>query len=146
MKIVYTELTETYIDGITELDRLCFTVPWSRNLFLSELHSNNAFYILALHNDRVIGYCGMDFVCGEGSITNIAVHPEYRKNGIVKIIPIIPKKISKSLLNGKYTFVLKLNKLSLSTLYLYFSFVSINSTASFIFTPYKKLFFNVYIS
>lgn len=86
MKIVYTELTETYIDGITELDRLCFTVPWSRNLFLSELHSNNAFYILALHNDRVIGYCGMNFVCGEGSITNIAVHPEYRKNGIASAL------------------------------------------------------------
>jgi len=86
MKIVYTELTETYIDGITELDRLCFTVPWSRNLFLSELHSNNAFYILALHNDRVIGYCGINYVCGEGSITNIAVHPDYRKKGLASLM------------------------------------------------------------
>ena len=86
MKILYTELSKAYIDGITELDRLCFTVPWSRNLFLSELGNKNAFYIVAICDEDVVGYCGINFVCGEGSITNIAVHPKYRNNGIASTL------------------------------------------------------------
>lgn len=82
MNLVYTELNESYIEGIAELDRICFTVPWSKNLFMSELHSNNAYYLIAQCNGKVVGYCGINFVCGEGSITNIAVHPQYRKKGI----------------------------------------------------------------
>ncbi len=86
MNLVYTELSETNIDGITELDRLCFTIPWSRNLFLSELGNKNAFYIVAMSDEDVVGYCGINFVCGEGSITNIAVHPQYRNKGIASTL------------------------------------------------------------
>ena len=86
MNLIYTELSEEFIDGITELDRLCFTIPWSRNLFVSELHSKNAFYLIAKCNSDVVGYCGINYVCGEGRITNIAVHPEYRNKGIASAL------------------------------------------------------------
>lgn len=82
MDINYKSLSAEYIDSLTELDRLCFTVCWSKNMFESELKSNIAHYIIALYDENVIGYVGIQFVCGEGNITNIAVHPLFRKNGI----------------------------------------------------------------
>lgn len=86
MDIMYTGLEMAHIESLTELDKLCFSVPWSKKLFESELFSNNAYYIVALDKDKVVGYCGINYVCGEGSITNIAVHPEYRKRGIASTL------------------------------------------------------------
>ena len=86
MELRYSQLNENYIDAITELDRICFSIPWSRNLFLSELQSKNAHYLIVIDDNAVVGYCGINYVCLEGSITNIAVHPEYRKQGIASTL------------------------------------------------------------
>ncbi len=82
MNIHYDTLKEEYLDAITALDKLCFSIPWSKNLFASELASRMAYYVLAFDGDSAVGYCGIQSVAGEGSITNIAVHPSYRNQGI----------------------------------------------------------------
>jgi len=86
MQIIFDNLKEEYLDSITELDKECFTIPWSRNLFALELSNTNTFYILALCNKKVIGYGGVSTVLDEGNITNIAVHPEYRNRKIASRI------------------------------------------------------------
>jgi ribosomal-protein-alanine N-acetyltransferase len=71
------------IDDVIVLERLSFIIPWSREAFVEELTKNKfALYISARINGRVIGYAGMWKVCDEGHITNVAVHPEYRRNGV----------------------------------------------------------------
>lgn len=82
MNIRFDTLKEEYLDKIASLDKLCFTIPWSKELFSSEIENPNAHYILAFDDDILIGYCGLISVVGEGSITNIAVNPSYRKMGI----------------------------------------------------------------
>ncbi|MBR2404266.1 MAG: ribosomal protein S18-alanine N-acetyltransferase [Clostridia bacterium] len=82
MNIHYDTLKQEYLDAITSLDKLCFSIPWSKNLFASELASSLAHYVLALDGESVVGYCGIQSVAGEGSITNIAVAPAYRNRGI----------------------------------------------------------------
>ena len=86
MNIHYDTLKEEYLDAITNLDKLCFSIPWSKNLFESELASSLARYVLALDGESVVGSCGIQSVAGEGSITNIAVHPAYRNQGIASAL------------------------------------------------------------
>lgn len=82
MKITYHKLDGKYLDSVCELDRICFEVNWSRSVFESEISNPNAYYIVAVCSDRAVGYCGIDFVVDEGSITNLAVLPDYRNKGI----------------------------------------------------------------
>ena len=71
------------IDDVMVVEKLSFKIPWSRNALTEEVTNNKfAKYIVAKVNGRVVGYAGMWKVCDEGHITNIAVHPEYRRQGI----------------------------------------------------------------
>ena len=76
-------MTEKHIDDVAELDQICFHIPWTREDFEKEIKENNmAIYFVAVDNDKAIGYAGMWHVVNEGHITNVAVLPEYRKQGI----------------------------------------------------------------
>ena len=81
---------EVYLDSLVELENVCFSIPWSKNLFKNDITNPNAFYILAINNGKVIAYCGLYNVLDEADITNIAVIPEYRKKGLAsKILDMI---------------------------------------------------------
>ena len=67
---------------LAELDKLCFSVPWSQKSFEEEAENANATYYVAKENGKILGYGGVWLVAGEGQITNIAVHPEHRKKQI----------------------------------------------------------------
>ena len=68
---------------ILRIEKLSFTTPWSKQAFLSEMLDNDrAYYLVAKVNDRPVGYIGVWLIAGEGHITNIAVHPDYRGKGI----------------------------------------------------------------
>jgi ribosomal-protein-alanine N-acetyltransferase len=72
-----------HVDDVLVVENLSFRIPWSRNAFLEEITNNKfARYIIAVVGDRVVGYAGMWKVFDEGHITNIAVHPDFRGNGI----------------------------------------------------------------
>lgn len=72
-----------HIDDIMIVENLSFTIPWSREAFLEEISRNKfAIYLSARVNGKVVGYAGLWSVCGEGHITNVAVHPEFRGNGV----------------------------------------------------------------
>jgi len=75
--------SEEHIDDIVEVENLSFKIPWSRQSITDEfLHNENAVYFCAVLNGKAVGYAGMWHVCDEGHITNIAVHPEFRRSGI----------------------------------------------------------------
>ena len=70
--------------ALAELDLLCFAHPWSLDSFEQELCRNRlALYIVAEdEKETLIGYAGVWIIVDEGHITNIAVHPDARKNGV----------------------------------------------------------------
>lgn len=76
------KMNESHLDDVCVVENLSLTPPWSRNMFLEELQSKTALYYVAEENGKAIAYMGMHCVCGEGHITNVAVHPDYRKQGI----------------------------------------------------------------
>ena len=72
-----------HLDEVAELERICFSVPWSRNMLAEELDNLLSAFLVALDDSgRVVGYAGVQVVLDEGYITNVAVRPECRRQGI----------------------------------------------------------------
>ena len=65
-------MTADHLDEVAELERICFSTPWSRNMLAEELDNSG----------KVVGYAGLQVVLDEGYITNVAVRPECRRQGI----------------------------------------------------------------
>jgi len=72
-----------HIPSIEELEKLCFSSPWTAQQLKSQLKDGNHEFIAAVSGDgQLLGYVGMMYVLDEGYISNVAVNPEYRKMGI----------------------------------------------------------------
>ncbi len=73
-------MTEEHLDGVMVIETLSFKIPWSRSAFIDELTTNQmAVYVVAVSGREIIGYGGLWRILDEGHITNIAVHPEFRR-------------------------------------------------------------------
>ncbi len=71
------------VDQVAEIERECFSTPWSRQMLQDELENLSASYICAQMEDgTVLGYAGLTVVLDEGYINNIAVRKEYRRMGV----------------------------------------------------------------
>ena len=82
MEIKISKLTHDDLDGIFEVEKDSFPIPWPISSFEQELNNILATYLVAKIENKIVGYIGMWFVMDECHITNIAVHSEYRKNKI----------------------------------------------------------------
>lgn len=77
------------LEQVLVIERASFTMPWSRNLFLSELRNRRIATILvalaSVPAERsVIGYIVYWHVMDEMHILNLATAPHYRRKGIAK--------------------------------------------------------------
>lgn len=79
-------MTVLDVDGVFEVERECFSSPWSKKSFLEELNNERTVYLVAKDNDRVIGYAGVWCVAGDADITNVAVLSEFRRQGVAKML------------------------------------------------------------
>ena len=78
-------MTSAHLDEVADLERICFSVPWSRNMLAEELdNACSAFLVAVDETNRVVGYAGLMVVLDEGYITNVAVHPDFRRRGIAQ--------------------------------------------------------------
>ena len=76
-------MTADHLDEVAELERICFSVPWSRNMLAEELDNLLSAFLVALDDSgKVVGYAGVQVILDEGYITNVAVRPECRRQGI----------------------------------------------------------------
>ena len=83
MHVRIVPMTADHLDEVAELERVCFTTPWSRNMLAEELDNYLSAFLVALDdNDNVAGYAGLQAVLDEGYITNVAVRPDCRRKGI----------------------------------------------------------------
>lgn len=83
MHVRIVPMNADHLDEVAELERICFSVPWSRNMLAEELDNLLSAFLVALDdNDKVVGYAGVQIILDEGYITNVAVRPECRRQGI----------------------------------------------------------------
>ena len=73
-------LGEAHLAAVAELEALCFSEPWSCEA-LRLLTNPENFGVVVLIGERVVAYGGVTSVLDEGSVTNIATHPDFRRRG-----------------------------------------------------------------
>lgn len=75
--------TEADLDAITEIERLSFPTPWTRQAFAEELSRPWArLHILReAKSGRAVGFCNYWLVADELHVLTIAVHPQARRQG-----------------------------------------------------------------
>lgn len=70
-----------HINTIAELEKICFSTPWSIDSLLDAFKSGTKFFV-AVQNKKVLGYIGISCILDEGYITNVAVFPDSRQKGV----------------------------------------------------------------
>ena len=101
-------LKEENIKAVVEIENFSFTAPKAEEIFRSDQNK----YLIAVENDKVLGYIGVEKISGEIHIINTAVHPDCRGKGI-------GKKLVESILNDNDVFFLEVRVSNLAAQKLY---------------------------
>lgn len=121
MNLVVRQAEIRDIKPMAAMDALCFTTPWSEASFDKEIRENRlAFYIVAEIGDRLVGYAGLWCVGDEGHITNVAVHPDFRRRGIGQAL--ISVLLSHTITNGIRSHTLEVRASNNAAISLYTKF------------------------
>ena len=75
-------MNSTHVSKVAELEKMCFSDPWSEKSVASELENPLSLWLVATEQDRVLGYVGSQTVLGESDMMNLAVAPAARCQGI----------------------------------------------------------------
>jgi ribosomal-protein-alanine N-acetyltransferase len=81
-----TLMESAHVSQVAQLEKLCFSAPWSENSISSEMTNPLSCWLVALDGDRVAGYVGSQTVLDESDMMNIAVDPQYRRQGIAQAL------------------------------------------------------------
>lgn len=78
-------MTAEDIGAVEQLEKECFSAPWTREGIAEEL-DNPCSHFLCAHCGEIAGYIGVQEICGEAYITNIAVFSSFRRRGIARAL------------------------------------------------------------
>ena len=81
-ELALVPLTEELLPPVLELEKVCFSLPWSREAFLPELTDPDCCWFAAMEGGTLAGYAGFRSVLDEGYISNVAVSPALRRQGV----------------------------------------------------------------
>lgn len=71
-----------HVTELAKIEELCFSAPWSEKSIAEELDNGSSHFLVCESAEKVLGYIGVQEICGEAYITNVAVHPDYRRFGL----------------------------------------------------------------
>lgn len=84
-EIQIVPFAEQHVADIAKLEQLCFADPWTEDGLREELDNTCARFLTAVdETGTVAGYIGCQTVLDEGYIANVAVSPDFRRQGIGK--------------------------------------------------------------
>ena len=82
--MIIEKMNASHVAQIAQLEKICFSDPWSEKSIASELDNKLAFWLVAAEGDTVAGYIGSQTVIDETDMMNVAVHPDFRRQGIAE--------------------------------------------------------------
>lgn len=86
MAFQIVDAAERHIAGLEALEISCFSVPWTPEQLRHELPDERHVFLIAEEGERLLGYVGMMHVLDEGYISNVAVDPGYRRQGVASAL------------------------------------------------------------
>jgi ribosomal-protein-alanine N-acetyltransferase len=75
-------MNESHVAQVAELEKICFSAPWSENSIRYELTNPLSLWLVAMEADALAGYVGSQSVIDEADMMNIAVDPKFRRRGV----------------------------------------------------------------
>ena len=84
--IQLARMNESHVEQIAELEKLCFSDPWSLKSIASELENPLSLWVVAVDGQEVVGYVGSQSVLGWADMMNLAVAPVCRQKGIAQAL------------------------------------------------------------
>lgn len=111
------------LDGVFEVEKTAFPIPWPISSFEEELKNILATYLVAEIDKKIVGYIGMWFIMDECHITNVAVHSEYRKQKIATKLVESMFKLCKEHATTYVTLEVRKQNLPAQSLYKKFGFI-----------------------
>ena len=83
MEIFISDVRACDISKIAEIEQQCFSMPWTEEQLKTQLKDSRHEFIAAYsEKGDILGYVGMMYILDEGYISNVAVAPKYRRQGI----------------------------------------------------------------
>ncbi len=104
---------------IVDLERRCFSTPWSEDSLAADLTGNErSVYLAAMSRDKLlVGYMAFWAVHDEGQVTNIAIDPGWRKQGIATALLQEVERIARIRKIGKILLEVRENNTAARRLY-----------------------------
>ena len=82
--IRYERMQQMHVQQIADLEKECFSDPWSVTSITSELHNPLSLWLVAMDGMHVVGYVGSQSVLDGADVMNLAVSAQYRRQGIAQ--------------------------------------------------------------
>ena len=76
------KMTAREVPRVAELEKNCFSQPWSEKSVAGELENPLSLWLVAMEGDRLAGYVGSQTVMDETDMMNLAVAPQFRRQGV----------------------------------------------------------------
>ena len=80
--MMIVKMNESHVSQVAELEKICFSDPWSEKSVASELSNPLSLWLVAEEEGRVAAYIGSQTVMDETDMMNVAVHPDFRRRGL----------------------------------------------------------------
>lgn len=81
--LMITAMRPEHLTAVMAIEKASFSVPWSRGTYYREMSDNPyATYVVAMAAEEVAGYAGYWLILDEAHVTNIAVAPKRRRQGV----------------------------------------------------------------
>ena len=86
MEIQINDAKEEVLPQIQRIEQQSFSVPWTEAMLRLQLAPDSHVFLTAETAEGVVGYVGMMYVLDEGYISNVAVRPDCRRQGVAEAL------------------------------------------------------------
>lgn len=123
------------ISAVAQIEKECFSTPWSENALQSELTNEGAVFLVAKVCGETAGYIGMHIVLDECYIANVAVKKAFRNKSIAKTLLSVAEEKAKEQNCSFISLEVRVSNIPAISLYEKAGFISLGERKNFYSEP-----------
>lgn len=115
--LTFRKMHEKDLETVSQMEQRTFSMPWTKDDYEKMLLCQEAVYVVACLDDKIVGSCGVRNILGEGEITNVMVDESYRGQGIS--YPMLTELLKQGAEIGVLQFFLEVRQSNEAAIHLY---------------------------